>query len=190
MLSKINLLTLLSKHEMKISKLKKQNSVTFILFLFVAAFSLSSCGYKIIGSHLLPFDSISIKPVKNKTYEPRLEERLFNALSNEFISQGIKVVASGGRAELEATITRFALAAVSSVDEIVKEQTVIMDVDVSIVSNGEVIEFKSMKSPIYITFEATESISGSVANKEKVTDKASREIAKEIVSKLIIRYVK
>ncbi len=175
---------------MKHSKIKIQKLFVFMLILFVAALFLFSCGYKIIGSNLLPFDSITIKPVKNKTYEPRLEESLHSALSNEFVSQGIRVVASGGGAELEAIITRFALSAVGSVDEIVKEQTVIMNVDVKITSDGKVIEFASMKSPIYISFETAESISESVANKERVTDKASREIAKEIVSKLIIRYVK
>ena len=175
---------------MKNTKYKIQNSFILLLLFIVAIFFIFSCGYKIVGSNFLPFDSITIKSVKNKTYEPRLEERLHNALSSEFISQGIKIAPSGGEAELEAVITRFALGAVGSVDKAVKEQNLIMLVDVKIITDGEIVEFKSMKSPIYISFDSSGSISDSVANKERATEKASREISKEIVSKLIIRYVK
>ncbi len=179
-----------SKFKIPVKGRSRQNYLIISLLFIVVVFFIFSCGYKIVGSNFLPFDSITIKLVKNKTYEPRLEERLHNALSSEFISQGIKIAHSGGDAELEATITRFAVGAVGSIDEDVKEQNLIMLVDVKIVTNGEIVEFKSIQSAIYISFDSSGSISDSVANKERATDKASREIAKEIVSKLIIRYVK
>ena len=51
---------------------------------------LYSCGYRFVGSSPLPFDSITIDPVVNKTYEPRLEEIMHRALSDQFIAQGIQ----------------------------------------------------------------------------------------------------
>jgi hypothetical protein len=142
------------------------------------------------GSKLLPFNSITIRPVQNKTYEPRLEERLHNALSNEFINQGIEVKISGGDVELQATVTSFLLGAVGAVDETVKEQEIIMQVDIKLTDKDRVTEFKTMQSPIKITFESVGGVSDSVANKELSTDKASREIAREIIGQIIMRYAK
>jgi hypothetical protein len=142
------------------------------------------------GSKLLPFNSITIRPVQNKTYEPHLEERLHNALSNEFINQGIEVKISGGDVDLQATVTSFQLGAVGAVDETVKEQEIIMQVDIKLTDKDRITEFKTMQSPIKITFESVGNISESVANKEVSTDKASREIAREIIGQIIMRYAK
>jgi hypothetical protein len=149
-----------------------------------------SCGYRLVGSRLLPFNSITIQPVKNNTYEPRLEEKMNIALSNEFINQGIEIKASGGDADLETTITEFALGAIGAVDETVKEQEIIMYADLKLTSDGKVTEFKSIISPIKITFQTTGTVSQAAALKEVSTEKACREIAREIVSKVIIEYAK
>ncbi len=141
-----------------------------------------------VGSKPLPFDSIVIRPVHNTTYEPRLEERLYNALSKEFIAQGIKVVSSNGDAALETTVTAFELSSIAIIDEKVQEQAIIMRVDVKIIDKERTIEFISMESPIRITFESTGTVSESVLQKERATDKACNEIAREIISKIIIRY--
>ncbi len=163
-----------------------------ICFLFLTSYFslLISCGYHMTGSKLLPFNSITIRPVQNKTYEPRLEERLHNALSNEFINQGIEVKISGGDVDLQATVTSFQLGAVGAVDETVKEQEIIMQVDVKLTDKDRVTYLKTMQSPIKITFESVGGVSDSIANKELSTDKASREIAREIIGLIIMRYAK
>ena len=155
----------------------------------IAILIVSSCGYRMVGSKVLPFDSITIRPVQNKTYEPRLEERLHNALSDEFIKQGIEVKAAGGDVDLDTQITSFDLAAVGVSDEKVMEQSVEMSVNVKIMDHGSVIEFGSVESLINVTFQTSGSVIESVANKERASDKASREIAKEIVSRIVMRYV-
>ncbi len=163
----------------------------FSLFTFLfSLFSLFGCGYRVIGSKFLSFNSITIKPVRNNTYEPRLEERMHAALSKEFINQGIEVKTAGGDVNLETTITTFALGAIGAVDDTVKEQEVIMRVDIKVIDGTEVTELRAMESPIKITFESTGTVSQSVANKENAADKACSEIAEEIVSEIIIRYAK
>ena len=171
-------------------KLKNLNSISFTILFFVFSFMLYSCGYKMIGSSYLPFNSITIKPVQNNTYEPGLEERLHNSLSSEFTNQGIDVKLTGGEVALEASVTSFQLGAVGAVDETIKEQELIMRADVKVIDNGNVIEFNAMQSPIKITFQSTGTVSQSVAEKERATDKAAREIAKEIVSRIILNYAK
>jgi len=173
----------------------KVKSFYLLFTVYCLLFTASGCGYQLIGSKSLPFDSITIKHVKNKTYEPRLEDRLHNALSKEFIAQGINVVRGGADVELTATITRFELSAIAIIEENVQEQSIIMQVDIRIVDKGsgttrteKVTEFSSMESPIKITFQSTGSISDAVAQKEKAADKACTEIAREIIGKIIIKY--
>lgn len=153
-------------------------------------FTVSSCGYHMIGSTSLPFHSVTIKHVQNKTYEPRLEEKMHNALSREFINQGIEVMNAAGEVELEATVTYFQTGAIAAVDERIKEQSIIMHVDMKLTDQGKVTEFKSMKSPIKITFQSTGTVTESAALKDKATDKACSEIAKELVSRVILMYAK
>jgi hypothetical protein len=152
--------------------------------------AVASCGYRVVGSTPLPFRSIAIKHVQNYTYEPRLEERLHNALSTEFIHHGIEVTAGEGDAELQAAVTTFILGSVASIDEAVKEQEITMTVDIKFIESSRVLEYKSMVSPIKITFQSTGEISDSIAQKERATDKACSEIAKELVSRIIIQYAK
>ncbi len=149
-----------------------------------------SCGYRVVGSSLLPFESIKIKHVKNETYEPRLEDRLHAALSKEFINQGIDVNASGDNVVLEVTITNFEVGAIGAVDETIKEQDLISKADIRIVDKGNIINLNSIQSPIKITFQAAGTVSESVAHKETAIDKACSEIAKEIVGRIILKYAK
>jgi hypothetical protein len=143
-----------------------------------------------IGSTLMPFNSITIKQVQNKTYEPGLEEKLHDALSREFINQGIEVRRAGGNVEMEASVNNFELSAIGAVDEKVKEQSIIMRVHIKLVDQGKVTEFRAMQSPIKITFQSTGTVSESVTNKERAIEKACSEIAKEIVSRIILKYAK
>ncbi len=170
--------------------LNLKNKVLYYPAIITIVLFLVSCGYHMTGSRLLPFNSVTIKPVKNKTYEPHLEERMHNALSNEFINQGIEVRSSGGNVELQATVINFQLGAVGAVDEKVKEQEIIMQVNIKLIDKDRITEFKSMSSPIKITFESAGSVAESVANKEQLTDKASREIARELIGQIIMRYAK
>ena len=172
------------------TKKSRARNIFYSLILVSQLILLVSCGYSIIGSQHLPFNSITISPIVNSTYEPRLEERLHLALSKEFLGQGIKVMAAGGEITLDATVTTFMLRTIAAVDENVKEQELILRVDVRLDDKGRVTEFASVESPIRITFETTGTVSEHVVEKERATDKAFSEISKEIVSNIIIQYVK
>ena len=175
---------------MKNRRQEKRSLHIFCCLLTISCFLLFSCGYRLVGSRFLPFNSITIKPVKNNTYEPKLEERMHLALSNEFINQGIEVKASSGEAAMETSIMSFALGAIGAVDENIMEQEILMAVDLRLINKGKISEFEAVSSPIKITYQSTGAVSQSVAFKESAADKACREIAKEIVSKIIIDYVK
>ena len=62
--------------------------------------------------------------------------------------------------------------------------------DLKLKDGEKITEFRSMESPIKITFQSTGTVSESVAFKERATDKACSEIAKEMVSRIILNYAK
>ena len=190
------------KREMKNRRYKTSNrlQLLFCLLLLTVCFLFSSCGYRMVGSKYLPFDSIAIRPVQNMTYEPKLKEKLHNALSREFITQGINIVPADRPDTLgtvpdrgivlETRITTFELRTIAAVDEQVKEQEIIMLVDATIMDTNTMSEFKAVKSSIQITYQATGTVSEANARKDGAIDKACAEIAKEIADKIFIKYVK
>ncbi len=168
---------------------KKQLLHIFLYFLLLSSqFLVSSCGYQVIGTRSLPFNSVTIKPIINKTFEPRLEERLHMALSKEFIRHGISIVPNGD-IELATSIIRFDLGEIAVVDERVKEQSIIMRVDIKVTPGGEKAELLSIEPPIQITFPTAGSVNEAVIQKQKAIEKACAEIARELMGRLIIRYV-
>ena len=168
----------------------KKTGVFYLLLVTCYLLLLSSCGYHMVGSRFLPFDSIYIKHIDNRTYEPRLEEKLHNALSEEFINQGIKAEGPSADITLDVAITRFELGAIGAVDESVREQQIIMLVDIKVIDKGDVIEYHSMGSPVPITFQTTGTVPQTVDLRDRATIKASKEIAKDIVSRIIMNYAK
>ena len=168
------------------SKNSIQNSM--LILLVVTGLIVASCGYRMIGSKFLPFGSITIPQVRNTTYEPLLEESLHFALSSEFINQGIKVLPSGGDAELKINVTEFKLDPIGVVDEKVQEQELRVLLDAELKDEKETVKFMSVTSPISITFQTSGTVGESIVNKERAIDRAAREIAKEIVSRIMTRY--
>jgi hypothetical protein len=91
---------------------------------------------------------------------------------------------------LETVITIFNLGAIGAVDETVKEQELLMRADIKIIDEDKVMEFIDAASPIKITFQSTGTVSETAAEKDRAAEKACREIAKEIVSRIILNYAK
>lgn len=178
---------------MKNSRLQSRNKkfLNLAICILQFAFFLTSCGYQLIGAKSLPFHSVTIMPVKNKTYEPHLEEKLHDALSREFFARDIRVMTYGGDIELTAIVKTFELSTIAARDERAQEQAITMQVDIRIIDKkGKVIEFTSLESPIKITFQAVGAVSDAVVQKEKAVDKACTEIARELLSRLVMRYAK
>ena len=77
-------------------------SATLLLLVF------SGCGYRLQGRESLPFEVIAIERIENKTVEPKLEDRLYDALAEELLRKGISVHPDAGY-KLSGSINRFDL---------------------------------------------------------------------------------
>lgn len=69
----------------------KKKIFVFLLLISLLFLVISGCGYTLRNKATLPFDSIQIVRIENKSLEPKLQDRLYLALTQEFLKQGISV---------------------------------------------------------------------------------------------------
>jgi outer membrane lipopolysaccharide assembly protein LptE/RlpB len=164
----------------------------FVIVLFGL---LASCGYQFVGSAPLPFESITIDPVVNKTYEPRLEEVLHRALSEAFIEQGIQVVDEGGDYNLHSVIKEFRTISESEFrsDEIergvVVEQRVTMFVNFILTGDGTRERYSRMENPYKFTHDASGSVQSTITQREADIRRVCREIALDLITRITLENV-
>ncbi len=65
--------------------------VILLLCAVLSALCPLGCGYAIHNKASLPFRAIKIGKIENKTLEPKLQDRLYRALTEEFLKQGVDV---------------------------------------------------------------------------------------------------
>ena len=74
--------------------MKRKHGIAGRLILWsvlAGAFLLSGCGYSVHRQSDLPFSEIQIGTIENKTLEPKLQDKLHTALTEEFMQNGIMV---------------------------------------------------------------------------------------------------
>lgn len=91
----------------------KNRFVDFLILLLTTycllpTFLLSGCGYAIQTKANLPFETISVGTIENKTSEPKLQDRCHEALAETFSQYGFDV-SSSARYLLQGSINRFDL---------------------------------------------------------------------------------
>ena len=158
--------------------MKKTWVLIFSLFLV-------GCGYTIHGKASLPFDSIQITGIENRTLEPKLQDKLYRALTEEFLKQGI-TVRPGADYKLSGTIHFFELRVLSEKKDIAVEYEVAIKGDFKLFGpSGEMKTLKNIGSPFIVSFPGSGLMEDVIASKESISEKAMRDMAVEIVSALI-----
>jgi len=169
-------------------EMKKLKALILLLFTFhFSLFTLYGCGYTIHGKASLPFDSIQIGKIENKTYEPKLQDKLHRALTEEFLKQGITVHPDAGYT-LSGTIHQFQLNVLSTKADIAADYEAVIKADFRLVEpSGKVKDFKNIGSPFIVSFSSSGKLSDVIASKELASEKAIRDMAMEIVAVIIYR---
>jgi len=171
-------------------RLKITRKIFLILLLLTACSLLLNfygCGYSIHGRASLPFDSIQIGKIENITLEPKLQDQLYAALTDEFLKHGIDVNPNAGY-KLSATINQFELRILAESSDVATEYEVITKADFKVIDpSGKIKEFKDIGSPFLISFSASGPLDELIASKELASEKAMRDMAMEIVGVLIYR---
>jgi hypothetical protein len=142
------------------------------------------CGYTIHGKADLPFPSIAISKIVNKTFEPRLEDRMQVALVNELMKSGFLIDAHSGH-RINGSLTTFELTTLSEKAGVAVEYQVTIKGDFKLVDpSGRARELRS-QGVFIVSFPSTDSLQKVIALKEVATEKALRDLSVEIVDSVI-----
>jgi outer membrane lipopolysaccharide assembly protein LptE/RlpB len=170
------------------SKFKiEKKLICLLLTAYCLLLTICGCGYTMHGKSSLPFDSIQIGTIENTTVEPKLQDKLYQSLTEEFIKQGIRV-SPDANYKLEGTINLFDLRILSEKNGIATEYEVIISGDFQLtMPSGDVQDLKGIGSPFIVSFQSQDLLEDVIANKERASEKAIGDMAMEIVGNLIYR---
>ncbi len=165
--------------------MKKILFLVLLLFtIHFLLFTLSGCGYKLYGKSSLPFNSIKIDTIENRTFEPKLQDKLYKALIEEFLKHGVEV-RQDAELKLSCVIHRFEMHILSEKSDIASEYEVIIRADFALHGPSEVIRaYKDVGSPFIVSFSGAGQLEGLIAEKEIASERAISNIAGEIISML------
>lgn len=156
-------------------------TVNFLCF----AFLLSGCGYAIQTTTNLPFESISIGEIENKTHEPKLEDRLHAALAQNFLEYGFGI-SSQAKYRIEGEIYYFELLPTTEVNLTATQYQVIIKVRFKLTDTetGKTIHLAA-DSPFITTFGAAGRLQDIMTQKEIAEDSAMVNLSQTLVSLVV-----
>jgi outer membrane lipopolysaccharide assembly protein LptE/RlpB len=157
------------------------------MVILSAVLFLGGCGYRIHPQSSLPENEIRIAQVENKTREPKLQDKLHRALTEEFMKQGVRV-SSDAEHTLAVTISRFDMISMSEKKGVTVDYRVAVNVEVRVIDrSGKVVETRNVASPFIVSVTAAENLGDLLALKEAAEEQAMRDIAMEIAGALLYR---
>ncbi len=153
--------------------------------VFVCGLLSSGCGYSVHRHSNLPFADIQIRMIENKTREPKLQDKLHAALTEEFMKNGIMVTPSSDT-KLSAVVHTFDMTILSERKEITIEYMVTIRADFIVEDReGKKRSLKNIDSPFIVSFASSEDIATLLAKKELLEERAMRDVAMKIAGALI-----
>ena len=142
----------------------------------------SGCGYAVRGKAALPFTTIRIGKIENKTAEPKLQDRLYSALTDEFLKQGVTVTPDAVY-KISGTIHEFSLHVLSEKSDVAVDYEAVVKADFELTDpSGHIKKFKDISSPFIISFSGSGPLNALMASKEQASERAIRDMAAEIVA--------
>lgn len=147
---------------------------------------LSACGYTLQTKAQLPFRTVSIASIENRTVEPKLQDRLHRILAETLMEYGFEIDPSS-QYRLEGTITRFDLRTVAERDLTTSEYEVFIlgDFKLTDTATTKSTLFPGIQSPFITSFTATGKLESVLAQKEIATDTALRNLSQELVRRIV-----
>jgi len=158
----------------------------FVLALVsvLAAVIFAGCGYSLRKSP--PVDSVRLGVIVNNTYEPRLSDLLYEALSLELTKNGIRVYAGAGHS-IRGSIDEVTLRGTAEKDNVTIQYEVTIEGSFFLVGpDGS--ELPLRKSGVFIvTFGGTGALERLFASKELALRRALENMSREMVASIIYR---
>lgn len=148
------------------------------------AFCFTGCGYTLYGKADLPFPSIAISKIVNKTFEPKLEDRMQVALVDELMKSGFQIDAHSGYRIL-GSMTNFQLTPLSTSAGVAVEYEVKVMGDFTLVDPSGKTRPLRNHGVFIVSFPSTAALNGVIALKEQATETALRDLSIEIIASIM-----
>jgi outer membrane lipopolysaccharide assembly protein LptE/RlpB len=169
------------------NKLKLKNArlkVLFFILLVILFLVFSGCGYKLQGKETLPFQTVKIGKIENRTFEPKLEDKLHRALADELSKNGF-VISANSNHVINGVINTFRLKPLAERDKVAIEYEVIIEGRFTLtLPDGTVKELRNSGAFI-VSFYAEGHLNELVASKENAAESALKNLASEIRAGII-----
>jgi outer membrane lipopolysaccharide assembly protein LptE/RlpB len=155
--------------------------------LLISVLMLPACGYSLHRQSDLPFTEIEIGRIENRTFEPKLQDKLHAALSEEFMKNGV-MVNPGAGIRISAVIHAFEMTILSEKQDLVTEYRVNINTDFTVEDvNKKRTEYKNISSPFIVSLTTPDDLGRLLGMKELAEKKALKDAAMRIVGGLIYR---
>lgn len=152
-----------------------------VLLLLAGCLVLVACGYAVQKS---PIESVRIGKIENRTFEPRLEDHLSEALASALLRNGIDI---DGRSPytVEGTIDTFELRSLSEKEGVAIRYEVIIKGRFYLVdSEGATRELRN-RGVFIVSFPSEEALGTVLALKEEAAIRALEDMSEEIAASII-----
>ena len=116
---------------------------------------LSGCGYSVTRKAICRLKRYKIGTIENKTLEPKLQDKLHGALTEEFMKNGI-MVSPYAETKISAVIQKFEMTVLSEKKEITIEYRILIMQTLSWRTRMEKKEFRKMDSPFIVSLASSE----------------------------------
>jgi hypothetical protein len=161
--------------------------LSLLLVVLHILFTLFGCGYAIQTRSNLPFETLSIGKIENKTVEPKLEDMFNRLLSEIFYEYGFNLNPNS-QYLLEGEIISFNLEPLVEKNLSAAQYRVIIKANFSIRNKitNEVFPIK-VEGPFITFFKSAEGLNIVLAQKELATEKAIKDISQEIARIIVYK---
>ena len=169
-------------------RIKKTQGILFnIVFISIAALACSGCGYSIHPQSALPAKEVEIGLIENMTAEPKLQDKLQRALTEEFMKQGIRV-SRGAEYRITGVVNSFDLVSLSEKGGVTVEYRVAVSAEFRLFDRGgRVVMTKIISAPFIVSVTDQGDLGNLLAVKDTAEERAMADIAMEIVGAFMFR---
>ncbi|HAM50345.1 MAG TPA: hypothetical protein DCP92_06480 [Nitrospiraceae bacterium] len=172
-------------HAIKLrQQLKTYQRIIRIFFPLFCLLSALGCGYTIQGKASLPFRSVSIGQIVNKTYQPKLEDKLQTALVAELMKNGI-ALENGSAYRIEGVITTYQLNTLAAAAGTAVEYEVIIRGDFKLVEPSGKIKALKGGGVFIVSFSSQGNLEDVIALRDQAIERALKDLSTELVISLI-----
>lgn len=153
--------------------------------LLIVLTLISSCGYRIHKRSDLPYTSLRLTQITNRTSEPGLQDLFARVFTEEALQQGLVISETSGNA-ISILITDYSLSTVAVKNSLSAEYRVgiVADVTIKPYDRPEVV-LKGVDSGFDETFVAGNSLQSIQSSREVITKRALRDISQKVLSEII-----